>query len=52
VFESVAPTILGSPIYRVRGAHWRFFAVAVHNAQVATADSSLKSSRLAGTYLQ
>jgi hypothetical protein len=31
LFESVAPAILGSPIYRVRGAHWRFFAVAVHN---------------------
>ena len=33
MFESVAPAILGSPIYRVRGAHWRFFAVAVHNAR-------------------
>ena len=30
MFESVVPAILGSPIYRVRGAHWRFFAVAVH----------------------
>jgi hypothetical protein len=34
VFESVAPVILGSPIYRVRGAHSRFFAVAVHNAKL------------------
>ncbi len=45
MFESVAPAILGSPIYRVRGAHWRFFAVAVHS-QVAASDSSLKPSRL------
>jgi hypothetical protein len=34
VFESVAPAIFGSPIYRVRGAHWRFFPVAAHNARL------------------
>src|ERR1700675_1524344 len=44
VFESVAPAILESPIYRVRGA-LEILCGCRPQRQVATADSSLKPSR-------
>ena len=48
MFESVAPAILESPIYRVRGA-LEILCGCRPQRQVATADSSLKPSRLMKT---